>query len=52
MPTADDLARFIAGCRRRRHGRNRWQHAVRAAAHRTIRHLDDEPTDDTTRSRP
>lgn len=52
QPTADELARFIADCNRRRHGRDRWQHAIRAATHRTIRRLDDETTDDTTRSRP
>lgn len=37
MPTAEELAEFIADCNQRRHGRRGWQDAVQAAARRFLR---------------
>jgi hypothetical protein len=54
MPTTDELARFIAHCNAGRYGRDRWQQAVRAAAHRMLNtahdseRLPEQPANPTT----
>ncbi|MCZ4510428.1 hypothetical protein O3Q52_19990 [Streptomyces sp. ActVer] len=42
MPTDDELAKFIADCNQRRHGRRSWQEAVQAAARRFLGGSDDD----------